>query len=111
MRYASHYLYVSADKVYKQYAVELDGMHASRIVPIIEEIESTIWLGGIIVLSELAEFTIKTNQTFQELIDELCSDIEIVEDKVLSNEVFVYHLALVDLPTLTLLQNSRLQRL
>lgn len=53
-RFASHFLYLSSDNCFKQYVVELKDGCAYRIFPLTEEIESTIWLGGTIILSTSA---------------------------------------------------------
>lgn len=50
-RYASHFLYLSPADYLNQHVVELKDGYAYRIFPLREEVESTQWLGGIILLS------------------------------------------------------------
>lgn len=50
-RYASHFLYLSSNKCLKQYAVELKDGCVFHIFPLVEETESTLWIGGTIILS------------------------------------------------------------
>ena len=111
MRYASHYVYVSADKSYRQYAVEVDKEHAFRLFPVITETESTVWLGGVILLSTHSKYSLRVGQTFQELINELCTDIKIVGGEILSSPVYAYHLSSLDMLSLSLRPDSRLKRL
>ncbi|MEG1685292.1 MAG: hypothetical protein RR319_05025 [Bacteroides sp.] len=51
-RYAAHLLFLSPTEVYKQYVVELMGEEVVRFFPLTEELESTIWLTGTIVLKD-----------------------------------------------------------
>lgn len=64
-RFASHFLYLSSDHCLRQYVVELKNGCAYRIFPLTEEIESTLWVGGTIILS-----------TSDTALDNVCADAE-----------------------------------
>lgn len=111
MRYASHYLYISGTQLYKKYAVELEDSCVSRIFSLTQEIESTVWVEGILILSLLPEYSVRTNQTFQELICEMTVGLGLELGDSIPFGVYAYHLSSVNLQDLTLFPSSRLKRL
>ena len=102
-RFAAHYIYLLPGKVYKQYVVELDGKNVSHLFPFNEEIESTIWLDGIILLSSVSDYLFIENQSFNELLQCLCYPHE--------GALYAYHLSGINLNTLVLLPSASLRQL
>lgn len=50
-RYAAHYLFLPAHGFLKQFVVEIDeAQRVSRLFPLMEEVEDTEWLPGVIAL-------------------------------------------------------------
>lgn len=111
-RYASHYV-CYAGLLYSQSVVELEGEHVSRIFPLFGEMESTYWLGGVIILSSCPNLFLHENISCDDLQDLLSlKDVALESDeKVLSSSVYAYHLEPVDLSSGSLLPDSSLRRL
>lgn len=64
-RFACHHLYVSPDKYYSKYVVELkEDKTVNRFFPLQEEICATEWLGGVIVLSPSPYLEIRADESF-----------------------------------------------
>ncbi len=102
-RYAASYVYLSPGQVYKQSVVELEGEKVIRLFPLKEEIESTVWLDGIILLSSFSGYTLKADVTFKGILKDLCNQ------RVAP--VYAYHLSGIELQTWRLLSSVKLTRL
>lgn len=51
-RYAAHYVYLSGCGYLKKHGIEVIDGHVTRIFSLVEEIEDTEWLPGVIALLE-----------------------------------------------------------
>lgn len=111
-RYASLLLYLSQKQIHKQYVIELNDHCVSHLYPFVEEIESTAWLGGVIILSTNPEYVMKKNITFDELLQEL-NDLpsDFNEEYINFQSTYAYHLSAIDTSSMTLLPNVYLKRL
>lgn len=103
-RFASHYLFLSANKVYKQYIVELEDGLAFRFFPLEKEIHSVTWLGGVIILSTKPDYTLDSSMSFTQLITFLTLDD-------LKLPAYAYFLNVTDLQKDLLLPKTILRRL
>lgn len=102
-RYAASYIYLSHGQVYKQFVVELEGEKVTRLFPLKQEIESTVWLDGIILLSSFSSYTLKMRTTFMGLLKNLCNQNAV--------PIYAYHLSGIELQTWRLLSSVKLTRL
>lgn len=111
-RYASLLLYLSPKQIRKQYIIELNDHRVSRFYSFIEEIESTVWLGGIIILSTNPEYLMKENMSFENLLQEL-NDLppDFNKEYINSQLIYAYHLSAIDTSSMALLPNVYLKRL
>lgn len=50
-RLASHFLFLSPDRIYKKQVVEINQREFIRFFPLEEEIESVLWMPGILFLT------------------------------------------------------------
>lgn len=76
-RFACHYLYVSADGCYSKYVVELDDDdRVSVYFPLKEELRSTQWIGGVIILSPLRELEFHPEEAFADFLKRVVGDGE-----------------------------------
>ena len=110
--YASHYV-CYAGQLYGKSVVEMEDEHVSRIFPLSGEMESTHWLGGVIVLSPCSNLFLNENISSDDLQNLLSSkDMPIESDEeVFSSSIYAYHLEPVNLFSGSLLPDSRLRRL
>lgn len=102
-RYAASYVYLPSGQICKRCVVELEGQQVVRSFPLNEEIESTIWLNGIILLSSLTDYTLKADRSFEDILKDLCN-----QD---TNALYAYYLSGIDLCTFQLLSSARLIKL
>lgn len=102
-RYAAPLLYLLPERFYKQYVVELAGEKVTNFFPLTEEIESTVWLNGIIILSSIPQYTLSKDTSFEIIIADLCCKS--------TDGNIAYYLSGIDLTTKTLLPDASLVRL
>ncbi len=99
-RYAAHFLYETPSLVHLQYVVELIDGKVTAVFPLTEELASTVWLDGVIILSSYPDYKLKQELDFPALLDELCN-----------GSTYAYHLSLLNMVDRTLLPNTTLKRL
>lgn len=105
-RFACHYLYASADGCYARYVVELeDDGRLRRYFPLTEELSSTQWIGGIIVLSPLSELVIRPQERFADFLRRATAETGT------EAPVYAWHIACADLPAKELTPESRVSSL
>ena len=76
-RFACHYLYVSSDGCYSKYVVELeDTGRVRRYFPLKEELSSTQWVGGIIILSPLYDLEIYPEEKYSDFLKRITVETE-----------------------------------
>lgn len=105
-RFACHYLYASADGCYARYVVELeDDGRLRRYFPLTEELSSTQWIGGIIVLSPLSGLEIHPQEKLADFLRRVAAETET------DAPLYAWHIARADLPAKELMPESRVSSL
>ena len=124
-RFASHYLVVAANQMYKQYVVEMQGEFVYRIFPLHEEVESASFFCGLLFLSpvkidcELVLENWKSADDKKQNIIELLIEKKLLLTQPVINEfgrleevsVYLYLVEHLDLSNFHLLPESYLRRL
>lgn len=88
-RFACHYLVISPTTFLKQYVVEIEGKEVKRYYPFTEEIESTVWLGGTIILSTSENYSFNPEILIEEAIASLTQNVE--RTLAENGKLFAYH--------------------
>lgn len=107
-RIASHYLYLSPDMLYKRQVVEIDQDRFVRYFPLEEEIESVLWMPGVLFLSSRPIDFNEIREAIKGAVGEnLAAFLERYSAPVNSGDtVSVYLITSIDLSSLTIQQGS-----
>jgi len=98
-RFASNFIYCSLNKLHKLSVIEVVKSKVTRIFPLETEVESTVWLEGIIVLSQKDQYCVKPSSTIKETIEDLTSDNNLESD-CMESSPFAYSISSSDLAAL-----------
>ncbi|BEG98549.1 hypothetical protein [Bacteroides sedimenti] len=112
-RIASHYLYLSPDMFYKRQVVEIDQESFVRYFPLEEEIESVLWMPGILFLSSRPIDFNKIREAFKGSVGEnLSVFLKRYSAPVNRGDVVsVFLITSVDLSSFTILPGSDIKKL
>ncbi|MDD4608800.1 MAG: hypothetical protein WCQ82_04010 [Bacteroidaceae bacterium] len=94
-RYASHYLYLLPDTLYKQHIIELEN-NAIRCYPFTEEQERVVWLPGLLILTHHALVEPIKEGTFATFL----AQIKKGEKETVCQDWFLYHIENISLKEL-----------
>ena len=112
-RIASHYLILSPDNLYKKQVVEIDQQCLVRFFTLEEEIESVIWLSGILFLSKKEINLSEIRKELKDSIGEKLLDFisEYSTDIKVGDQVYIYLIDSVDLFNLTILSETYIENI
>ncbi len=106
-RFVAHYLY-SSSNVFHQYIVEVENGEVITFYPFSEEIESTVWLNGIIMLSLTPDYAFHHNTLLSDLIAKMTDG---TNSKNPFTPVYAYFLSNVNFTNMTITEKSELIKL
>jgi hypothetical protein len=112
-RIASHYLILSPDNMYKKQVIEIDQQHLVRFFTLEEEIESVIWLSGVLFLSKTEINLSEVRKELKNSIGEKLLDFisEYSTNTKLGDPVFVYLIGSVDLFNLAIVNETYIEKI
>ena len=112
-RIASHYLILSPDNLYKKQVIEIDQQHLVRFFTLEEEIESVIWLSGVLFLSKTEINLSEVRKELKNLIGEKLLDFisKYSTDIKVGDQVYVYLIDSVDLFNLTIVSETNIEKI
>ncbi|SHE36803.1 hypothetical protein SAMN05444405_101220 [Bacteroides luti] len=110
---ASHYLILSPDNLYKKQVIEIDQQRLVRFFTLEEEIESVIWLSGVLFLSKkeinLSEIRKELKNSIGEKLLDFISEYS--TNTKLGDPVFVYLIGSVDLFNLAIVNETYIEKI
>lgn len=107
-RFVAHYLYSSSNNVFYQYIVEIENGEVVTFYPFSEEIESTVWLNGIIIFSLTPDYVFHPSTLLSDLITKMTLG---VSPENPATPVYAYFLSNVNFPDMTITEKSELIKL
>lgn len=111
-RYAASYLYLSKDCMLTASVIEIENGIVRHYFPLTEEIHSTIWLPGVLILSAKSNGSQEGISSFQELLTRLLPFSVFNSEKGRpAIPLYIYHVYPINLLTKELLPGFRLQLL
>lgn len=112
-RIASHYLILSPDNLYKKQVIEIDQQRLVRFFTLEEEIESVIWLSGVLFLSKkeinLSEIRKELKNSIGDKLLDFISEYS--TNTKLGDPVFVYLIGSVDLFNLAIVNETYIEKI
>jgi len=112
-RIASHFLILSPDTIYKKQVIEIEDQRLIRFFPLEEEIESVVWMPGVIFLSSQK---IELNEIRRELKvavgEKICSFLHKHYSSINSDDpIYIYLFSSIDLSKLTIVHETCVEEL
>jgi len=112
-RLASHFLILSPDKIYKKQVIEIENRRLIHFFPLEEEIESVLWMPGVIFLSSQKIDLYEIRRELKEAVGEgIHSFLNKYYSRINSDDsIYIYFFSSINLSTLGILEETGIEEL